>query len=280
MKKILLSIFLLSLMISSCGDSTNAQNNVYVQHQQPQNVNVQSNDLPGFDVNGFANLLKSTTNPDALTQALNQPNNNINNLDLDGDNNIDYLKVDQVDNNTLGIYDETQNGKVQVATLNINTQNNSYAINGTPDYCGNNYSYQSPSGLSFGQIMFLSWMMRPHAYYHPYWGYHSGYYGGYHGYHSHYAHPYTRTYIRTRTVNRPSYNNSTRTTTSRPSYTAPTPQRNSLSNPTSSQKAFSSGESNRFKNSGSNTSGFSSSRSSSSRSSFGGSRGGFGGRRR
>lgn len=199
MKKLLLSLSVLGLLsLTSCSSTTpqaDAQNVVYVSHPQPQNVNVQSNDLPGFDVNGFANLLKTTTNADALTQAINQPGNNINNLDLDGDGNIDYLKVDQISGNQLGVYDETQNGKVTVATLTVNTQNNSYAINGTPDYCGSNYYYQSPYGLTFGQFLFLHWMLAPHPYYHPYWGYHTGYYHGYGYYRSHYARPYTRSYI-------------------------------------------------------------------------------------
>jgi len=288
---IYLALFAASaISLLSCGSNTsNAQNYVTVQHapQASQNVNVQSNDIPGFDVNGFANLLKSTTNPDALTQAMNQPGNSINNLDLDNDGQIDYLKVDQVGNNSLGVFDETPNGKVTVATLTVNTQNNSYAINGSPDYCGNNYMYQSQPGLSLGQYMFLAWMLHPHPYYHPYWGYHRGYYGGYRGYRSHYSRPYNSSYMRERRT----YTTRT-TTTVRNSPTssvrqtsAPVQQRNSISNPVRSQRSFNSNEGNRFRSSGGNSSGFrstpsSSTRSSSgSRSSFGGSRSSFGGSR-
>jgi hypothetical protein len=290
---------------NSCGNST-AQNRVVVTHapQQPvatapQNVSVQSNDVPGFDVNGFANLLKTTTNPDALTQAINQPGNSINNLDLDNDGNIDYLKVDQTGGNTLAVFDETPSGKTQIATLTVNTQNNSYVINGSPDYCGNTYIYQSQPGLTFGQYMFLSWMLRPHPYYHPYWGYHRGYYRGYGAYRSHYRTSYNPGYMRTRTtttrtvVRNPSYSGSSQVRQSptqvRPSAPAPAPQRTSISNPTQSQRSFSTGGANNFRARGSNTSGFGGSRaaspspsrssSSSSSRSFGGSRSSFGGSR-
>ena len=255
----------------SCGNNSTAQNRVVVTHapQQPvatapQNVSVQSNDVPGFDVNAFASLLKTTTNPDALTQAINQPGNSINNLDLDNDGNIDYLKVDQTGTNTLGVFDETPSGKTPIATLTVNTQNNSYVINGSPDYCGNTYVYQSQPGLTFGQYMFLSWMLRPHPYYHPYWGYHRGYYRGYGAYRSHYRTPYNSGYMRTRTtttrtvVRNPSSNSQVRQSTSRPrtAAPAPSPQRSSLSNPTQSQRSFSTGGSSNFRARGSNTSGF------------------------
>jgi len=298
MKKIILSAFVgISLLVSACNNTpTNAQNNVSVSHAPQQDVNVQSNDIPGFDVNAFANLLKQTTNPDVLTQAINDPKNNINNLDLDNDGNIDYLKVDQTGNTSLGVYDELPSGKVQVATLTVNTTNNSYAVTGTPAYCGPNYVYNSPTGLTFGDYMFLTWLMTPHHYYHPYWGYGRGYYGGYHPYRSRYGRPYTSSYARTRTTTtrtytRPStssgYRQSTSSSYSKPSYS--TTARTTVSAPASSQRSFNSGEGSRFRSSGSSSNGFRSSssssrssfgRSSSSRSSFGGSRSSFGGRRR
>ena len=96
MKKLI--IILSVVLLQSCSSH---QNNVVIQHAQPQNVTVQSNDITGFDINKFSELLKTTTSPDALTQALNVNGNNINNLDLDEDNEIDYLKVDQIDATTI-----------------------------------------------------------------------------------------------------------------------------------------------------------------------------------
>lgn len=305
LKTFLIATFAL-FALNSCDDTT-AQNRVTVSHPQPQDINVQSNDIPGFNVNRFADLLKTTSSPDALTQAINANGNDINNLDLDEDGQIDYLKVDQVNGNTLAVYDETTNDKVEICKLTVNTQNKSYSVVGTPQYCGNTYVYNSSRDLSFGQYMFLTWMLtsRPY-YYHPVWGYHVGYYRGYRPYYSHYSRPYTRTYSRTRTVTRtvPSTVRST-TTRSTPtqvrsssSSVRSTPQRTSVSNPVRSQREFSRGEGNRYRSSGATGSGFrsssssrggfgsrSSSRSSSfgssrsSRSSFGSSRSSFGGSR-
>ena len=280
-KNSLLAILLIGLI--SCG-SNQQPNNVSISQSQPQNISVQTaaaSDIPGFNVEQFSNLLKTTTSPDALTQALNANGNNINNLDLDGDGNIDYLRVNQLDANTLQVVDETgASSQVVVATLNINTQNNSYSVSGNQTYCGNNYNYQSPTGLSFGQLMFISYMMSPHSYYHPYWGYHSHYYNGYSAYHSHYSRPYNQSYITerrttTRTINRTTSSNAPRAQT-------PSVSTRSLSSPTQSQRSFQSNAGSGFKANNGNSNGFrpsaSSSKSSfgSSRSSFGSSRSSFG----
>ena len=278
MKKLQL-LLAISILLISCGPQSN---NVTVTHQQPSNIQAQVSDLPGFDVNAFSSLLKTTGNPDAIQQAINAPGNSINNLDLDGDGNIDYLKVDQINNYTIQVIDETgSNSKEVIATLTVNPQNNSYAIQGSQNYCGNNYYYNSPQGITFGQFLFLNWLLTPHSYYHPYWGYHSGYYRGYSAYHSHYSRPYSRSYIQERKSYRttttttrnstPSVNRITSTSNSSQSIT-----RNSVASPNKSQRSFSTSNN----SGGSISSGFgrssssssSSTSSNSSRSSFGSSR--------
>lgn len=265
----------IAFLFGSCNNTpTNAQNRVTVSHNYApqQDVNVQPNDIPGFDVNAFAQLLKSTTNPDALTQAINSQGNNVNNLDLDNDGSIDYLKVDQTGNTSLGVFDELPTGKVQVASLTVNTMNNSYCVTGVPDYCGPTYVYNSPSGITFGQFLFLHWLLTPHSYYHPHWGYHRGYYSGYSYYRSHYSRPYSSSYIRerrtitTRTTRMaPSTSSSTYRTSNTSTYrsTPQTPARTSISTPSTSQRSFTSGEGNRFRSSGASSNGFRSTSSSS-----------------
>lgn len=266
-----------AFLLASCGGS---QNNVSVSRNQPSNIQAQVNNIPGFDVNNFSNLLKSTSDPAAIEAAINSNGNNINNLDLDNDGSIDYLKVNQVNNNSLEIVDETGNNqKVTVATLNINTGNNSYSINGAPDYCGTQCVYNSPSGLTFGQYLFLSYMLTPRPYYyHSTWGYHSGYYGSYHPYHSHYSSPYNSSAVtRTRTIrNTTTSNNGGNRTPSQPRQAVPQ-KRSSLSSPSQSQRSPQTTSGN---NGGPINSAFgksSPSSSSSSRSSFGSSHSGFGG---
>jgi hypothetical protein len=146
---------LLLIGFASCDSNPNPQNNVYVSEapqQQSQQVSVQTapaEEIPGFDINQFTVLLKTATTPEALTAALNANPNNINNLDLDNNNEIDYLKVSQLDANTLQVVDETATERVTIATLTINQNNQSYSIQGNQDYCGNNYQYHSPTGFWF-----------------------------------------------------------------------------------------------------------------------------------
>lgn len=273
MRKTILNFVILAATafgIASCGNSSQqaqAQNHVTVSNNNgtAQNVNVQAADnIPGFDVNAFAALLQTCTNPDMLTQKLNEPGNKINNLDLDDDNNTDYLKVDQTDANTMTVNDETKTDKVVVATLNINPQHTSYTINGTPDYCGTNYqyTYQPQPGVTFGQLLFLHYMFMPHPYYHPYWGYHRGYYGGYHSYHSYYGRPYSSGYARgyqtrVRTQTTVSKNPSYRPNNNKSGTNAPNNgQKPSLSNPNKSQSQFKANEGSRFKSNGGGSNGF------------------------
>ena len=293
MKKINLLVVSIAIL-SGCSSQPNS---VTIVHQNSSNyggsnIQAQVADVPGFDVNAFSQLLRGQANAAAIEQAINAPNNKVNNLDLDGDGNIDYLKVNQLDATTLQVIDETGSSLREViATLTINPQNNSYAINGTPDYCGQNYSYASPAGITLGQFLFLHWMLTPHPYYHPYWGYHRGYYGGYSCYHSYYSRPYSRSYIQERRTYRTqsTYRSNTPNLGPRNTQSVRTqsaPSRSGLSSPIKSQRSFSIAPNNgatrstsfgnRSGSSAPSRSSFGSSSSrSSSRSSFGG-----GGRRR
>jgi hypothetical protein len=57
--------------------------------------NADSLGLPGdnFDLYGALDAFKKAETPEALEKALNAKDNDINNLDLDGDGNVDYVKV-------------------------------------------------------------------------------------------------------------------------------------------------------------------------------------------
>lgn len=256
MKKSILFIAF-GMLLVSCG-SNHQPNTVVVtqappqqqyQQQAPSNVQAQVADVPGFDVTGFASLLKTTSNPEAIQVALNAPNNSINNLDLDNDGNIDYLRVDQINNYTVQVVDELGNNPNQrtvIATLKINPQNNSYSIQGSPDYCGNTYVYNSQPGVTLGQVMFLNWLMSPHVVYHPTWGYHR-YPRGYTVYRTRYSQPYIQerrvtktTVTRTIPANKPSPSANSYSRTSVPTKvsTPPPAPRSSVSAPVQSQRSF------------------------------------------
>jgi hypothetical protein len=242
MKKILIALTSVMLLFSACNQNPPQQNNVTIENTGPA----------GFDVNKLATLVKTSTNPQALEKAINDPNNHINNLDLDKDGNIDYLKVEETDKNRLKVVDDVSAGdSVTVARIKIDpSADNSTAdlsVQGNPQYVGDNNYYHS--SFSFTDLLLLSYMMRPHAYYMPM--YHYGYYPSY--------------YSRVRTVT------NFRTTTS-PSMSSRMSSRSSLSNPGRSQRSFSTRSSSSVRSGGFG-------HSSSGRSSFGRSRGGFGRRR-
>jgi hypothetical protein len=254
MKKIFIALTGLVVSISACSQNPPQQNN----------VTIENNTTAGFDVNKLAQFVKNSTDPQTLEKAINNPANQINNLDLDKDGNIDYLKVQEADNNKLNVIDDVSNSQsVTVASVNIQpTGNNNTAnldIQGNPTYVGYNNYYHSSFGLT--DFLILSYFLRPHSYYVPM--YHYGYY----------PHYYTRT--RTYTTFRPSTSSYMSSRSS---------SRSSLSQPTRSQRSFSnrsSGSRVRSGGFGSSSSGssFGSGRSSGSRSGFGRSRGGFGRRR-
>ena len=87
MKKIFIALTLLVFMASACNQNRREQNN----------VTIENNTTAGFDVNKLAQFVKTSTDPATLEKAINDPANRINNLDLDKDGNIDYLKVQEAD---------------------------------------------------------------------------------------------------------------------------------------------------------------------------------------
>lgn len=260
-------------MITSCSNQSN-QGNV---------VTVQSNDVPGFNVQNFATLVKKTSDAASIEKAINEPNNNVNGLDLNKDGNTDFLSVAETAQG-IQVVDNDINPAVTVATLNVKPGANQQAnmsIQGNQQYCGPDYSYQSNFTLT--DFLLLNYMLRPHVYYYPHYAY---------GYHPGYYHSYSVSTYRTRVYptgyRSVSSGSSYRNTSSTGAYksTPSTPQRSSLSSPTSSQRSFQVNKSNTggFRSSGfggsSHSSFGSSSHSSfgsSSRSSFGGSSSSFGG---
>lgn len=244
MKKILIG---LGLIVVAAGCSQNPP-------QQNNSVTIENSAPAGFDVNKLAQLVKTSTDPQTLEKAINDPHNHINNLDLDKDGNIDYLKVEEPEQNRLNVVDDVNDAdSVTVARIKVepNQANNTadLSVQGNPNYVGYNNYYHS--SFTFTDFLLLSYLMRPHPYYMPM--YHYGYYPSY----------YTR--VRTVTNFRP-------TTSSSMSSRA---SRSSLSSPSHSQRSFGTRTSRPVRSGGFGTGSGSSHRSSG----FGRRSGGFGRRR-
>src|SRR5471030_3043620 len=170
MKKIFIALSALILLAAGCTQNPPQQNN----------VTIENNNAPaGFDVNKLAQLVKTSTDPQTLEKGINNPANQINNLDLDKDGNVDYLKVVEADQNRLDVVDDVSKAdSVTVAHIKIDpTANNTadLSVRGNPDYVGYNNYYHS--SFSFTDVLLLSYLMRPHPYYMPM--YHYGYYPSY-----------------------------------------------------------------------------------------------------
>ena len=278
MKKFLVASFIAILAISFCGcgcNSSSERNQVTV---QPAPAAVQS---PGFNVQNFAELVKTTSDPSSIEKAINDPGNAVNNLDINADGKVDFLSVNETAN-TIQVMDNDVNPATQICTLNITQtgQQASVAINGSPTYCGNNYAYHS--SFSMTDFLLLHYMLTPHRYYYPHYAY---------GYHPAYYRSYRPASYRTvtRSYSSPGYRSSTyRNSTPTSTYRSSTPSRSSISSPSSSQRSFSTTPRNTgsFRSTGFGSSSsrpsssFRSSSPSSSRSSFGSSRSSFGGGRR
>lgn len=167
MKKILIGAAF-ALVLAGCSD-----------RPQQNNVSITANTSADFDVNKLGEIVKTSTDPQVLEKAINDPNNKINNLDLDKDGKIDYIKVTEPGKNQLAVVDDISSDQsVTVATINITPNANNtadLAIQGNPTYVGDNYMYHSH--FSFTDFLLLSYLMRPHPYYVPM--YHYGAYPSY-----------------------------------------------------------------------------------------------------
>ena len=161
---------ILSTILTSCGNQGQ-------QNQNSVNINVSAPNVPGFNINNFAQLLKTTKDPQSLEQAINSPNNNINNLDLNNDGQVDYLKVVESQNGTIQVIDDYSSTQSSIiATLTINQSSQTMNIAGSQTYCGDTYNYSSH--FTVGDYLMMSYLLSPH--YHHYTPiYHYGYYPSY-----------------------------------------------------------------------------------------------------
>ena len=250
MKKMFFA-FVLALGLASCNDGGN-------------NVTIQSNSVPNFNIPKMGQLIEKSTDPGTLEASINDPSNGINNLDQNSDGKVDYVRVKELPNNKLQVTDVDVNPEIVIATVDIskNAQGQtSLNVQGNQSYCGTDNLYHHEL---LTDLILWSYLTRPM---HPYYAspYHSGYY------------PKTYTTTTTRRVY-----NSTPTSSYKPSSSGSSSSswfssRKSVSNPSSSQRSFSvSSNDGSRRSTGFGSSSSSSSRSySPSRSSYGSSSSGF-----
>jgi hypothetical protein len=247
MKKVLL----LSLAILAVGCNNNPnQGQVYVNDVQQSQPTVTvtpevSNLGDNLDLQALGALVQKSQNAQSIEDTLNS-NGSINNLDLDGDGNVDYIKVTEYGSgNSRGFsftVDLPDNQSQEVATIELNKNGNEAQmnINGNQQLYGQNSSYQSH--ISVSDLLIMHYLFSNHSYYHsPYrYGYYPRYYRSYRSvpmrsYHSRVS-PYRTNSTITRTTTR---------TTSKvvsPNATKSSPvvsaRVKSMASPTTSQRSF------------------------------------------
>lgn len=274
MKKLILSA-LLAISFASCNQSPKGQ--VYVQPAPQQDVVVTpSTSQIGdqLDLQALGEVVKQSNSAEEIENKLNT-SGSINNLDLDGDGQVDYVKVNEVnDANGRGFVFlvDTPNGSEQVAQITLSQSGDLANVNiqGNPTYYGSNNYYTTSHLVRDMMIYNYLYGAYHRPYYSPYrYGHYPSHYRSYRtsGYHSS-PRVVTRTTTTTRTT-RPvtrstSYGSSSSSNKFRPTTTDAGRRTSQMSSPTRSQKSF---RPTTISNSRPKTSGFGSSSRNSSRSS-------------
>lgn len=249
MKKVLL--LSLAIIAMSCNNSSNqGQGQVYVNDVQPSQPSVTvtpevSNLGDNLDLQALGTIVQKSQNAQDIENALNS-DGSINNLDLDGDGNVDYIKVTEYGSgNTRGFsftVDLPNDQSQEVATIELNKNGNNAQmnINGNQQLYGQNNSYQS--NISVSDLLIMSYLFSNHNYYHsPYrYGYYPNHYRSYRSVpvrsYSSRVTPYrTNTTITKTTTRTTSKIASPNATKSSPVVSA---RVKSMSAPTSSQRSF------------------------------------------
>ncbi len=160
-----LFIIALSLFALSCESKTTGVSSAYA--APPQQTTVASNVGDNLDLQALGELVRKSQNAQDIEDRLNS-DNSINNLDLDEDGNVDYIRVTEYGSGNIRGFSfvAALNGDNQeVATIEIKKyyNNANITIYGNEGIygVGCNYSYQYP----IGQLLLYNYLFAPHIVY-------------------------------------------------------------------------------------------------------------------
>ncbi len=270
MKKVLFALCIIATL-SSCNErpSNYSTGQVVVNEPTVSVTPTLSNLGANLDLQALGELVKNSTTPQDIENKLNTAGS-INNLDLNNDGRVDYIKVTEYgDGNTKGFsftVDLNENETQEVATVEVNKGASDAQMNiqGNQNLYGDNGYYQSHYSLS--DLMFINYLYSYHRpYYSPYrYGYYPTYYRSYRS--SPYSTYHSRIVTRTKTTTftrsvRPTTTSKIKSPNATKSSSTVSARAKSLAAPTRSQKSFTRTST---ANSRPKTSGFKSSSSSSS----------------
>lgn len=223
-------ISLLAMVLVGLGcDNASRYHYQYATNTDTTTTATQTNAAEGLDLKALTLLVKEVKDAAELEKRLNT-SGGINNLDLNADGKVDYIKVTEYgtsDHKGFSFTVEVTPGDVQeVATIELEKKENQVAVNtyGNQHIYGPGYSYRSSFGLS--DVLITAWLFgafdRP-VYSSPY---------GYGNYPTHYGAGYSRA---------PSSQYSAKVKTfSQQRETPSAPIRQSVANSDSTKRSFSS----------------------------------------
>ena len=134
-------------------------------------VSQSSEAADGLDLNAVGELFSETENLEAFERAINDPDEGINNLDLDGNGEVDFIRiVEQVEGDTHVIILQAALGEddyQDVATIEVEKSGDEYnmQVHGDVVIYGANY-YVAPTHVHVHTWPIIAWIYRP--VYHPY----------------------------------------------------------------------------------------------------------------
>ena len=138
----------------------------------------------GLNLQAVGALVKDAKDAEDLERKINE--SDINNMDLNLDGNVDYIKVQEYgegDNRGFSLYTEFEAGEEQeIATIDIaktGSEEVEVEVHGNEQIYGRNYYHRSHFGI--GDMIFMSWLFSSRSPYYSPWGYHHypGYYSSY-----------------------------------------------------------------------------------------------------
>ena len=191
-----LIIILLILFISFVG-----RKSAWAQDEKVTIVAPTSEAAEGLDLNAVSELFKDSKNLEEFEKALNDPETGVNNLDLDENGEVDFIRVvEETADDTRVIILQVPLGKDEfqdVATIEVEKSGDeeyNMQIHGNEDIYGVDY-YVAPTVVNIHTWPVIVWLYGP--VYHPYrsvyyWGYYPRWWRPYH--------PVTVNVYHTRTV--------------------------------------------------------------------------------
>ncbi|MBC2607194.1 hypothetical protein [Pelagicoccus albus] len=198
----------------------------------------------GLDLRAAAELLKKASDGEELERLLNSASEGVNNLDLDEDGAVDYIKVTEYGSGNVKGFsltvDLAESETQEIATIEIEKSSDGRAYvetRGNQHIYGNNHYYHNSFG--FTDFLLLNWLFNSNRpYYSSPWGYNS-----YPDYYGRYQPTSYDNYRRRTSTNTSSWTSANKSQLSTPA-TSPNSGKNAttikapLKNPTTSQKSF------------------------------------------